>query len=356
MEGYYFFNGHGDVVKITDKNGNILNTYEYDIWGKVISESEVMENPYKYACEVQDNESSYIYLRARYYDPDTGRFISEDTYEGKIENPLSLNLYTYGYNNPLRYFDPTGKDAAHAEWDANQYTYLYDLAHNSPSDGIRAWAQAELDANNVYIDPTEPNKVYANDEVWAAKNPAPSATTSSPTTSNSPTSSSPTSGTESGFIEGVPANDQRPYSSAGCAVSSFVMVADYYGANTDFYTVSKDFAGGGVSMNFQPAAVSIGMDYTRHDISNTYTVQNLYADVRTNVDEKHPAIIGTNGYDSRGNPSTHFVVAIGYKDGGKTDSDIIVLDPWGGVQTTLDKTQIYQNNGSILSIRIFTPN
>lgn len=39
-----------------------------------------------------------------------GRFISEDTYEGQIDNPLSLNLYTYVINNPLKYVDPTGHE------------------------------------------------------------------------------------------------------------------------------------------------------------------------------------------------------------------------------------------------------
>ncbi|MEX1029267.1 MAG: RHS repeat-associated core domain-containing protein [Paenibacillaceae bacterium] len=48
------------------------------------------------------------YARARYYKPEIGRFISEDTYEGQIDNPLSLNLYTYVTNNPLRYTDPSG--------------------------------------------------------------------------------------------------------------------------------------------------------------------------------------------------------------------------------------------------------
>ncbi|MDF2487090.1 MAG: type secretion protein Rhs [Herbinix sp.] len=48
------------------------------------------------------------YLRARWYVPSVGLFISEDTYEGDITNPLSLNLYMYVKNNPLRYIDPTG--------------------------------------------------------------------------------------------------------------------------------------------------------------------------------------------------------------------------------------------------------
>jgi RHS repeat-associated protein len=55
-----------------------------------------------------DSETGLYYLRARYYDPNIGRFISEDSYWGEDENPLSLNLYTYCENDPIRYSDPTG--------------------------------------------------------------------------------------------------------------------------------------------------------------------------------------------------------------------------------------------------------
>ncbi|WP_158594070.1 RHS repeat-associated core domain-containing protein [Cohnella faecalis] len=64
--------------------------------------------PFKYTGEIQDDESGLIYLRARYYDPSIGRFINEDSYEGQIDNPLTLNLYTYVGNNPLIYSDPSG--------------------------------------------------------------------------------------------------------------------------------------------------------------------------------------------------------------------------------------------------------
>ncbi|HWO53834.1 MAG TPA: RHS repeat-associated core domain-containing protein, partial [Paenibacillus cookii] len=46
--------------------------------------------------------------RARYYQPEIGRFISEDTYKGTLGNPLSQNLYAYVANNPLIYVDPSG--------------------------------------------------------------------------------------------------------------------------------------------------------------------------------------------------------------------------------------------------------
>lgn len=110
LEGTYYYNSHGDVVKIKDANGNVLNTYDYDIWGNLIAGKvkETMSNPFMYAGEMYDKESGFYYLRARYYDPKIGRFISEDTYKGQVDNPLSMNRYTYTHNNPLRFVDPSG--------------------------------------------------------------------------------------------------------------------------------------------------------------------------------------------------------------------------------------------------------
>ncbi|MGZ0052670.1 RHS repeat domain-containing protein [Brevibacillus gelatini] len=110
QEGTYYYNTHGDVVKIKAPNGNVLNTYEYDIWGNLLADKvkETMPNPFVYAGEMYDKESGFYYLRARYYDPKMGRFVSEDTYKGQVDNPLSLNRYTYVENNLLRYVDPTG--------------------------------------------------------------------------------------------------------------------------------------------------------------------------------------------------------------------------------------------------------
>nr|WP_285860118.1 MULTISPECIES: RHS repeat-associated core domain-containing protein [Paenibacillus] len=105
---YYLYNGHGDVIQIVDTSGNIVNSYEYDEWGNITNQTEGIANSFKYAGEIYDEETGLYYLRARYYDPSMGRFISEDSYEGQITNPLSLNLYTYTHNNPLKYIDPSG--------------------------------------------------------------------------------------------------------------------------------------------------------------------------------------------------------------------------------------------------------
>jgi len=87
------------VVKVVDGSGNVVNNYSYDEWGNILSKTEGISNPLKYAEEYYDDESGLIYLRARYYDPTTGHFITRDSYEGQINNPLSLNLYTYVENS-----------------------------------------------------------------------------------------------------------------------------------------------------------------------------------------------------------------------------------------------------------------
>ncbi|MFF2889045.1 polymorphic toxin-type HINT domain-containing protein [Paenibacillus sp. NPDC057967] len=105
---YYMKNGHGDVVELRLATGAAQNSYQYDIWGNTIQAIEPVSNPFRYSGELWDNSARLQYLRARWYDPSLGRFINEDTYKGEINNPITLNLYTYVYNNPLIYTDPSG--------------------------------------------------------------------------------------------------------------------------------------------------------------------------------------------------------------------------------------------------------
>ena len=71
----YIYNGHGDVTKAVDINNNILNSYEYDAYGKIIEEQETFENPYRYAGYYYDMETKLYYLQSRYYNPEIARFI-----------------------------------------------------------------------------------------------------------------------------------------------------------------------------------------------------------------------------------------------------------------------------------------
>ncbi len=117
---YYLYNAHGDVVQLTDTTGTVSRIYDYDAFGNektITGQTGTDTNPFRYCGEYKDSETGTIYLRARYYDPVVGRFTQRDTVFGvanklsngqSITDPLSLNLYTYCYNNPVMYIDPDG--------------------------------------------------------------------------------------------------------------------------------------------------------------------------------------------------------------------------------------------------------
>jgi RHS repeat-associated protein len=105
---YYLYNAHGDVTELIDSKGNIAVSYAYDVFGNIVNQIGTANNAIKYAGYQFDEESGLYYLNARHYDSVTARFITEDTYMGQKNDPLSLNLYTYCHNNPILYTDPSG--------------------------------------------------------------------------------------------------------------------------------------------------------------------------------------------------------------------------------------------------------
>ena len=105
---YYFNNAHGDVTTLVAPNGAISGKYYYDAFGNLVEEVDGEGNPYKYAGYEHDDETGLYYLRSRYYSSKSARFMSEDSFRGYLSDPLSLNLYTYCWNEPIMYWDPTG--------------------------------------------------------------------------------------------------------------------------------------------------------------------------------------------------------------------------------------------------------
>ena len=105
---YYVTDMHGNVVQLLDESGNVTKTYEYDSFGNEVKPEKKDENPYRYCGEYYDKETEEVYLRARYYEPGVGRFITRDTYTGESDEPLSLHLYTYCANDGVNMVDPSG--------------------------------------------------------------------------------------------------------------------------------------------------------------------------------------------------------------------------------------------------------
>lgn len=105
---YYVTDPHGNVVQLMDESGKVTKTYEYDSFGNEVNPDSKDENPFRYCGEYYDKETEEIYLRARYYQPNVGRFLTRDSYTGESDEPLSLHLYTYCENDGINSVDPSG--------------------------------------------------------------------------------------------------------------------------------------------------------------------------------------------------------------------------------------------------------
>jgi RHS repeat-associated protein len=109
VQAVYHADGLGSVRALTDASGNLVATYQTDPFGVPTQTQGSSSQPFGYTGQQQDAESSFVFLRARYYDPALGRFLSRDTVVGSVADPLSLNLFTYAQDNPVEFTDPSGK-------------------------------------------------------------------------------------------------------------------------------------------------------------------------------------------------------------------------------------------------------
>ena len=100
---YYHRDEQLSTVFVTDGQGEIRNSYQYDAFGMSLGTTEKLNNRIRYTGQQYDDVTGQYYLRARYYNPVAGRFMQEDVYQGD-----GLNLYAYCGNNPVVYDDPSG--------------------------------------------------------------------------------------------------------------------------------------------------------------------------------------------------------------------------------------------------------
>jgi RHS repeat-associated protein len=105
---FYSLDGHGSVRQLTNESGVVTDTYTFDAFGKLIAQTGSTSNPYLYAGERFDADLGIYHLRARYYNPDRGRFMSMDPYPGEIDEPLSLHKYLYANGDAANMIDPSG--------------------------------------------------------------------------------------------------------------------------------------------------------------------------------------------------------------------------------------------------------
>ena len=122
---YYVTDSHGNVVQLTDESGAVTKTYEYDSFGNEVKPDGKDSNPFRYCGEYYDKETEEVYLRARYYQPAVGRFLTRDTYTGEADELLSLHLYTYCENDGVNAWDSSGHKKRRSAWVSSKKGTVY---------------------------------------------------------------------------------------------------------------------------------------------------------------------------------------------------------------------------------------
>ena len=102
----------GSTTSLVKEDGSADATYRYTDFGETtINGDNKAENEVCYTGGIYDHSTGLYYLNARYYNPEDGRFVTEDTYRGETAKPETGHLYAYCANNPVNYVDPSGHKA-----------------------------------------------------------------------------------------------------------------------------------------------------------------------------------------------------------------------------------------------------
>jgi RHS repeat-associated protein len=102
---YYHLDGLGSIIALSDEDGNAPVLYEYSVYGQVAASDPNHPNRFLFTGREFDKETGLYYYRARYYNPEIGRFLQTDP----VGYTAGVNLYTYCGNNPVNHLDPSGE-------------------------------------------------------------------------------------------------------------------------------------------------------------------------------------------------------------------------------------------------------
>ncbi|MGM0562955.1 MAG: RHS repeat-associated core domain-containing protein [Pseudomonadota bacterium] len=141
----------GSPIAATDENGEILWVEDYKPYGERIRREE-KSAPHKrwYTGHVQDDDTGLIYMGARYYDPEIGRFLSPDPVGFDAGNPVSFNKYAYANNNPYRYTDPDGRETNPVSRESGIHDSQLRTNKYNPDVGKQGYTRSSNNWNNGF--------------------------------------------------------------------------------------------------------------------------------------------------------------------------------------------------------------
>ncbi len=146
------------TINLVGSDGSSVRSYSYDDFGetKVMGSGDFC-NEVCYGAGIYDDTTGLYYLNARYYAPDTGNFLTQDTYRGSRSRTETLNLYGYCAGNPINYTDPSG----HWIWGIiGAASGAYDGYKYAKKKKYKGWRKAAAIAGGAALGAVNPFKVF----------------------------------------------------------------------------------------------------------------------------------------------------------------------------------------------------
>lgn len=108
---YYLLDAQGSVVGLTNSAGTLVDSYTYEPYGGIQSQTQNVAQPFKWIGAVYDSATGLYYIGHRYYDPNFDRWTQMDPSgltSVNLADPQTADLYIYALDNPTTLVDVTG--------------------------------------------------------------------------------------------------------------------------------------------------------------------------------------------------------------------------------------------------------
>jgi RHS repeat-associated protein len=161
---YIYTDAQGTPLAEADAQGNITATYDYKPYGTQVLGSSP-RGP-GYTGHVNDADTGLVYMEARYYEPDVGRFLSTDPSPPVAGNIFNFSRSSYANNNPVTNIDPDGRVVTSLNASNNQSLQKYINTNSSGQfrfNGANQLVKADAPANGG-------GSTYYSDKINAAIN------------------------------------------------------------------------------------------------------------------------------------------------------------------------------------------
>ena len=157
---YFVFDGHGSTRMLLDNGGKVLNYFVYDAFGNLIASNGAPQTGYLYCGQQWDSDLGLYLNRARYLNPNTGRFWTMDGDYWNNEDPLSLHKYLYAQDDPVDGIDPSGNDDIGDVLGAMDISAGLDALNMAVTTHLGATTVSRLTPRTLYVRSFAPWKTF----------------------------------------------------------------------------------------------------------------------------------------------------------------------------------------------------